>query len=99
MLLDTGAEISLLPKSFIEKLGVSVLIDESVLLEGFNNSKSMAEVVSLQIVFLGRRFAGKFCLIEQDYGILGRDILNHVSLLFDGLSLSWKEVDDSQVIN
>jgi hypothetical protein len=36
-----------------------------------------------------RRFRGQFLLIDQDLGIIGRNVLNFVSLLFDGPRLTW----------
>ena len=42
-------------------------------------------------VFGRRIFRGQFLLIDQPIGILGRNILNEVSLLFDGPRLEWTE--------
>lgn len=41
--------------------------------------------------FLNKTFRGRFLLIDQDWGVLGRDILNLISLLLDGPNLNWKE--------
>ena len=30
-------------------------------------------------------------LIDQEWGIMGRDVLNHVALLLDGPKLTWSE--------
>jgi len=60
---------------------------------GFDGSTSFAPVVQLQLVlvFLNRTFKGQFLLIRQEWGVMGRDILNHVSLLLDGPNLKWSE--------
>lgn len=44
------------------------------------------------MIFLGKRFTGKYCVVDDEIGILGRDILNQVSILFDGLNLTWHEI-------
>jgi hypothetical protein len=91
MLLDTGADVSLLPKSYVARLGISVDGGESYELMGFDGSVSVARAVEVDLVFLQRAFKGRFLLIDQDWGLIGRDVLNHVSLLFDGLGLKWVE--------
>lgn len=91
MLLDTGADISLLPISSVKNLGIIPLQNESYRLEGFDGSHIFSEVYYLQIIFLGKRFTGKFCVIDTEIGILGRDVLNRVSILFDGSNLTWQE--------
>ena len=40
--------------------------------------------VELDLLFLGKAIRGRYLLYDQDYGILGRDVLNLVSLLMDG---------------
>ena len=58
---------------------------------GFDGSKSFAPVVMLDLLFLKRAFRGRYLLIEVERGILGRDILNHVSLLLEGPRQQWAE--------
>ncbi len=91
MLLDTGADVTLIPQGSINLLGVSITPNEGYELMGFNGSRSVAQVAQLDLLFLRRAFKGRFLLINQDCGILGRDILNHLSLLFDGPQLIWDE--------
>lgn len=64
---------------------------EAYELMGFDGSLSVARAVRLDLLFLRRSFKGRFLLINQEWGLLGRDILNHESLLFDGPGLSWSE--------
>ncbi len=90
VLLDTGSDVSLLPKSVLGSLGISPLPNESYRLEGFDGSQISAEVFYLQVVFLGNRFTGKYCVIDDEIGILGRDVLNEFAILFDGKNLEWK---------
>ena len=92
MLLDTGADVTLLPQSFVEQLGISVAGSEGYYeLMGFDGGVSVAQVVEVDLLFLRRAFKGRFLLINQEWGLIGRDVLNHVSLLFDGLRLNWNE--------
>jgi hypothetical protein len=58
---------------------------------GFDGTISFAQAAVLDMVFLNRTFRGRFLLIGEEMGILGRDLLNHVSLLFDGPRLMWSE--------
>jgi hypothetical protein len=91
MLLDTGADVTLLPQAFIEQLDISADPNEGYELMGFDGNVSVARVVEVDLLFLRRAFKGRFLLIDQEWGLVGRDILNHVSLLFDGLLLEWSE--------
>jgi hypothetical protein len=91
MLLDTGADISLLPQAFVEQLGVGIEGGGGYELMGFDGNVSVAQVVEVDLLFLRRAFKGRFLLIQQEWGLIGRDVLNHVSLLFDGRRLDWSE--------
>jgi hypothetical protein len=91
MLIDSGADITLLPSKSIEALNLSTDGNLSVQLEGFNGTRTTARGVHLDLNFLGKVFRGRFLLIDQEFGILGRNILNHFSLLMDGPNLMWRE--------
>ena len=58
---------------------------------GFDGNKSLAQVVHIELIFCRRTFRGQFLLVDQIYGILGRNVLNEVPLLLDGPQLSWNE--------
>ena len=96
MLLDSGADVTLLPQSSVDQLGIAVNPKESYELIGFDGSVSVARVVQLYLLFLQRAFKGRFLLINQAWGLLGRDILNHLLLLFDGPRLVWNEQGSSE---
>ena len=91
MLLDSGADVTLLPQSFVNQIGVAIDPNESYELMGFGGSLSNARVVRLELIFLRRAFKGRFLVIDQEWGLMGRDVLNHISLLLDGPHLSWNE--------
>lgn len=96
MLLDTGADVSLLPQGSVARLGVEVDLDEGYELMGFDGSVSVARAARLDLLFLRRAFKGRFLLIDQEWGLLGRDILNRIPLLFDGPRLAWDEQRTSE---
>jgi hypothetical protein len=89
MLLDTGADVSLVPRSHVVQLGVQSEPNRHYELLGFDQTVSTALVVRLELRFLGGKFRGQFLLIEQDWGIIGRNILNQVIVLLDGPRLMW----------
>ncbi len=88
MLLDTGADVSMVPRAAVEKLALKAS-DERFELVGFDGGSSQAAAVDLDLVFSGRSFRGKFLLIDQGWGILGRNVLNRIPILYDGPRLIW----------
>ena len=91
MLLDSGADVSLVPRQVVLVLGVSMDPAAVHELMGCDGNRIVAQAVNLDMVFLARKFRGRFLLIDHECGTLGRDIVNHVSLLLDGPSLTWDE--------
>lgn len=91
LLLDTGADITLLPRTVVERLGISPLPDVRYELIGFDGNKSSAPAVMVDLIFIGRAFRGRYLLIDAEHGLLGRDVLNHLPLLFDGPGQRWSE--------
>ena len=94
MLMDSGADVTLLPRESVEKLGIAPIADKVYELQGFDGSLQLAEMVQLELVFLRKRFKGQSLLIDQPIGILGRNILNAVTLLLDGPNTQWNEQKD-----
>lgn len=90
MLIDTGADATLIPLAYAEKLNLDLSNSEFFELEGFDKSVSQSVVVKLQMIFEGRSFRGDFLTINQEYGIIGRNILNLLKMEFDGQNLFWK---------
>ena len=93
MLLDTGADVSLIPQSPLNQLGLAIDPNEGYELMSFDGSTSVAQVVRVDLILLRRVFRGRFLVTDQACGILGRDILNHLSLMFDGPRLNWSEAN------
>lgn len=90
MLLDTGSDITLLPKTFCDEIGVKVSDTEFLELEGFNQTTSIAFYINLEFIFLNKIFRGNFLAFDCDEGVIGRDILNQFCITFDGVNLEWK---------
>jgi hypothetical protein len=60
-------------------------------LMGFDGRTSIARSVELDLQFLRGTFRGRFLVSQQDWGVLWRDVLNHLGLAFDGPGLTWGE--------
>src|SRR5262245_50842323 len=65
MLVDSGADVTLVPKMFIETIGVSATEESSYELMGFDGTKSKAPAVELDLVFEKRAFVGRFLVIDR----------------------------------
>ena len=91
MLFDSGADVTLVPYECAMKLGVPLDANDTYELIGFDGNASVAQVVTLHMAFLGRTFRGRFLLTKGSFGILGRNILNSLSLMLDGPRLVWRE--------
>jgi hypothetical protein len=95
MLIDSGADVTLVPSELLPKLSLSTDPGFSSELESFDGSRTIAQSVQLDLYFLGKRFRGRFLLINQEFGILGRNILNHFSLTLNGPHLIWHQEDEN----
>jgi hypothetical protein len=91
MILDSGADISLVPRSAIVGLTGATSEAPTYELEAFDGTRSLATAIDLELQFLNKTFRGQFLLADGDHGILGRNILNSLTLLFDGPRLTWSE--------
>jgi hypothetical protein len=91
MLLDTGADVTLIPRATLAQLKIGSVKNKSYQLIGFDGSTSFAPTVQLELIFCRRIFRGQFLLIVQAWGILGRNVLNAVALILDGPNHTWDE--------
>src|SRR4051794_18465058 len=82
MLIDTGADISVLPESAVESL-VLPAGDRAYEVMGYDNSVRERPSVRATLVFSRRRFTGQFLVLDQEVGVLGSDVLNHFVLALD----------------
>jgi len=91
MLIDTGADVTLVPRTAVDALGTGVSEGTFYELAGFDATRSLAPVVRLDLLFLRRTFRGQFLVVDQACGVLGRNVLNAIPLLLDGPRLAWEE--------
>lgn len=91
MLIDTGADVSLVPEAYIRELGISIDTTAPYSLMGFDGEISEAMAVRTELLFLGRVYKGRFLVLEQEWGVIGRNILNTLPLLLNGPRLTWTE--------
>ena len=91
LLIDTGADATALPRAYVEKLGIEPNQHKAYEAVGFDGQSRIVNMAELEIEFLEYRFKGQFLLVDQPIGYLGRNILNHLRLVFDGPREEWGE--------
>ncbi|MCL2640076.1 MAG: retropepsin-like domain-containing protein [Phycisphaerales bacterium] len=91
MLIDTGADISLVPRTVVDKLGITVNNDLSYELIGFDGRRTNSPAVEMEMSFLRKIFRGKYIIVDDDWGVLGRDVLAALTILLDGPRQQWLE--------
>jgi predicted aspartyl protease len=91
LLIDTGADITLLPRNAVERAGIATLAGVRYELVGFDGGRSSASAVTADMVFLNRAYRGRYVLTDQDIGVLGRDVLNHAVTVLDGPRQQWSQ--------
>lgn len=89
MLIDSGADVTLIPKAIATTIG-GVVGGQRYQLVGFDGATSESEAVQATVVFLNKRFRGQYLVVDAEIGILGRDVLNHLRLTLDGPKLEWE---------
>src|SRR5688572_20534584 len=89
LLIDSGADATLLPANAIARLGVQPVPGVQMQLEGYDGTRAMAPVVELDMLFADRALRGEYVVIESEHGVLGRDVLAHVVLCLDGPRREW----------
>src|SRR5258708_13282430 len=65
VLLDTGADVTLLPREWVNQLQIPVDPSQVYELMGFDGARSTAVAVHLDLVFLGLTFPVRFLMIDQ----------------------------------
>jgi len=72
-------------------MGIEPAVDIACEIQGFDGESKLAHMVEMKLVFLRRKSAGQFLLIDQPMDILGRNISNTLSITFDGPRAKWDE--------
>ena len=89
MLLDTGADVTLIPREAAAHIDCRPHTEHK--LAGFDGTAGAYDEVFVEMVFLDKSFKGQFLTIDQPTGIIGRNILNYLVLTFNGPRLQWEE--------
>ncbi len=59
---------------------------------GFDGSRSLAKVVVLDMILVGKTFRRRYLVTDTPRGIIGRDVLNHLSIAMNGPALERSEL-------
>ena len=89
MLLDSGADASVVPQQVVHGLGAAEHAT-AYEIEHLEGSVATLSSVRLQMKWMGRAFTGDFLVAPTEYGVLGRNILNHIRIVLDGPQLNWE---------
>ena len=92
MLLDSGADVTLVPGHILDLFGLTTIAGARYELVGFDGERRHVAVTRLELLFARRIFRGQFALSDEPWGILGRNLLNVVTVLLDGPNLTWDEL-------
>ncbi len=95
MLVDTGADITVIPRNILAQLGVILQADETFETIGFGGEVREADAVRLEITVLGRVFRGLFLTTDTDWGFVGRNVLNRFVVILNGSAQQWNEYQHS----
>jgi predicted aspartyl protease len=89
MLMDTGADVTVLPLAALKQLGVAVEMQTDYQLVAFDGTRSAAPWALVHVVLLSFVFRGRYVVIDQEVGVIGRDILNLLTIVLDGPGQTW----------
>ena len=88
MQLDSGSDISCVPKGVCDKLVATRFGRVNV--RGYSGSFREAKTYFFNVGFARQMFSHVEMLpIEGTIGLIGRDVLNEISVCFDGRQLLW----------
>ena len=87
-LLDTGSDVSCIPLKIAKELGMNPSSYEP--LEGVSGKISELPIYDLNIIFNGKTYSNHiiYGFADEDYLLIGRDIMNEFHICFDGINLN-----------
>jgi predicted aspartyl protease len=88
LLIDTGADVSVVPMQIARELGADIQRSDTTV-ELLDGSRLDADAAELTIEILRFRFRGRYLVADAPYGVLGRNILNLLVLTLDGPNRLW----------
>jgi hypothetical protein len=68
MLIDSGSDITLLPRTSIDHLELELDQNAGYELQGIDGHNTVAQAVTLDLVFVKRTFRGKYVVADSDMG-------------------------------
>jgi predicted aspartyl protease len=89
MLIDTGADISVVLRVSAENIGLQSRRDESIVIVAYDGSRRSSEVVTLEMVLEDYTFEGDFLVRDDVIGVIGRNVLNQFFITLDGRGRAW----------
>lgn len=93
MLIDSGADITLVPEISVLELKIPFNGDSGYEIEGFGGHRSVARAAQMHLLLANLTFRGRFLVVQQDCGILGRNLLNQIRLSLLGPELTWSIIE------
>ena len=88
LLLDTGADVSVVPRVGVEGTGTAVR-RSNIAIEGYGGGRALCDLADLEVEILGYGFKGAYVVGDAAFGIVGRDILNLLVLQLNGPGREW----------
>ncbi len=91
MLIDSGADLTLLPAGIVSKLDLQVSTEKGYELADFDGTtKRISYATSAVVVLGGLRFKGQYLSGDSEIGVIGRNLLNNIVLELDGPRHEWR---------
>lgn len=90
MLIDSGADVTLLPAGVISQIDVAA--EGEQMLQAYDGSRCSLQVVHAAVRLDRFTFTGSYVVGQGDSGVLGRDILNRLRLDLNGPEGTWSLV-------
>ncbi len=90
MLLDSGADVSVVAEWVLAAVGSTEVPDLSYSVTGFGGTPADTPVARLTMTFGEHTYRGLFLVGNGETGIIGRNILNTLDLALYGTGLRWE---------
>lgn len=87
LLIDTGADVSIIPLSIATSVGADVY-PSNVPVQFYSGQAITLHQAELTVTFLRYQFHGMYLVADSDFGIIGRNILNSLVVTLDGPRLA-----------